>query len=264
MAKKQVWVTWLAAESPALSLNAVGQALAKNGLSAGGAPWENNLQQMTWLSVADVVTDTTNKADAWVIVGDRESFHNKDTRFGLSLITMLAKETRGYDFPIFVLAADFNNDAELPFLLRDATIVSSSEAAWAAKIVAQLHLKRSVEAPSYRFSVRANPAFGLWLEIGPREGEWQGVMAGVSDSAEITHQAVGERGVVPERCTLEYPIQGMKGEIGDHAYQLWATKNRLSSNESYYIRITGTPERVVFGNYPDEDAEGDVTVIELC
>jgi hypothetical protein len=118
-------------------------------------------------------------------------------------------------------------------------------------------------APSeaFRFSVIAHASLGQWFEVGPVEDHWQGALFGV-DGGAITHHGVGPSGMLPERCTLEHPSMGMRIDAGGREFTCCAVKNRLSSGESYFVRVTGAPSGLLFGEHPEQD-EADVRILDL-
>ena len=80
--------------------------------------------------------------------------------------------------------------------------------------------------------------------------------------ADITFQAVGPSGSLPTKTVLNYPMQGLKLEMGGKEYTAWATQNELNSETSYYVKVDGFPESILFGPYSPEE-EADVFVIRL-
>ncbi|MDH5229758.1 MAG: hypothetical protein OEZ58_15585 [Gammaproteobacteria bacterium] len=262
--KKNIWISWMADEGPGFVPAMAVQELSIKGVETSGAEWNDDHERLAWTELSEVLCKADGP-DAWLMVCDEEHFNKKSNRFALSLIAAQVKENRGYNFPIFLLALDFHPQQEnLPQMLSDIRLFSAAEEPqWASKLVAGLYRSKKIEAPDYRFSVRANPAFGLWLEFGPRSDTWKGVMAGVhGDNVQITHQAVGEPGVLPEKCTLEYPLEGMVAQVGDTEYQAWGVSNELGSEHSYYIKVQGMPDKIIFGGHPGED-NAEVRVLNL-
>jgi len=106
--------------------------------------------------------------------------------------------------------------------------------------------------------VYGNEQIGQWIEVGPNEAPWKGTMFGVA-GAEIGFQAVGPKGELPKTSTLEYPVKGMKISHGGTEYIAWAVQNEIDSDTSYFVKVEGFPESVIFSSYAtDEEAEAYV------
>jgi len=86
-------------------------------------------------------------------------------------------------------------------------------------------------------------------------------MFGVT-GAEITFHAVGPAGSLPSKTTLNYPMQGLKLEMGDKEYTAWAAQNELNAETSYFVKVEGYPESILFGPFSPE-AEADVLIVRL-
>jgi hypothetical protein len=67
---------------------------------------------------------------------------------------------------------------------------------------------------------------------------------------------------LPQKAVLEYPQQGLKLNAGEKDYTAWAVRNRLDSGSSYYVRVQGEPEAILFGP-PDDGEDADVFVVRL-
>jgi len=262
MAQKNVWITWLASAACNVSIDAVGQPLANNGLKVSGSDWVNDLEKMAWKELANVLLDPA-QTDIWLIACDQASLNDADNRYALSLVCALLKENRPTGFAICLVGLDFKPVLQqLPTLLRDAKLMDFSDNAWAASVAASAFLPQRFEAADYRFSVRADPTFGQWFEVGATSGDWAGVMFGVTDDAKISYHAVGPKGVLPEKTVLEYQIQDMKAKIADTDFTVWSVQNTVNNESSYFIRVDGNPSQIIFGGHPGaEDAE--VSVITL-
>ena len=87
-------------------------------------------------------------------------------------------------------------------------------------------------------------------------------MFGVSDEGKIVLHAVGPKNVVPERTVLEYQIKDMKAKVADIDFTVWSVQNKLGEEDSYYVKVEGFPEKIIFsGNSGTDQAE--VYVITL-
>jgi len=262
MAQKNVWITWLASESCNVAIDAVGQPLANNGLKVSGSDWVNDLEKMAWKELGSFLLDPA-QVDIWLIACDQSSLNEADNRYALSLLCAMLKENRSTGFSICLVGLDFNPDIEgLPTLMRDAKLLDFTDSAWAAGVAATAFLPQKFAKADYRFSVRADPTFGQWFEVGTNNDDWAGVMFGVTDDAKITYHAVGDKGVLPEKTILEYQIQDMKAKIAETDFTIWSVQNTLNNDTSYFVRVDGHPAQVIFGGHPGaEDAE--VSVITL-
>jgi hypothetical protein len=86
-------------------------------------------------------------------------------------------------------------------------------------------------------------------------------MFGVA-GAEITFHAVGPTGSLPPKTVLNYPMQGLKLEMGGKEYLAWAAQNELNAETSYFVKVEGYPESILFGPYSTEQ-EANVFVVGL-
>ena len=86
-------------------------------------------------------------------------------------------------------------------------------------------------------------------------------MLGVS-GADITFHGVGPKGSLPSRSVLNYPMKGLKVNLGDKEYVAWAVQNELDGGSSYFVKVDGCPESLLFGPYASEK-EAEVHVVTL-
>jgi hypothetical protein len=151
----------------------------------------------------------------------------------------------------------------LPMALKDAEIKPVADASvLGAKIAARSGMPvKGVETP-YHLYVHGLPGIGLWFEVGPAGAvDWSGAFFGVHD-AEIDFHGVGSAGSIPERAVLEYPVKGIKMMLEEKEITAWGIQNRLDASSSYYVRVQGEPDTILFGPYPDGD-ELDAHVISF-
>jgi hypothetical protein len=57
-------------------------------------------------------------------------------------------------------------------------------------------------------------------------------------------------------------MQGLKLEMGDTEFTAWAAQNEVSTENSYYVKVSGTPGTLLFGPYA-ENSEAELYVIRL-
>ena len=130
----------------------------------------------------------------------------------------------------------------------------------AAKLVVKVHAAVKEIFSEYRLDVYGNPQIGQWFEIGPQNVSWPGVMFGVA-GGEITFHAVGPKGSLPDQSVLHYPLKGLKLSLGEKEYVAWAAQNELNSQTSYFVKVKGFPESIIFGPYSTQE-EADVYVLK--
>lgn len=255
---KKVWITSLVKDE---TLVATLLATAKRyGLDADGHFWVDDLEHMAWQAPTAALVD--GQADLWVIVGSAEAAATASIRYGLSLLALCLQAGRGNGFPILWVATDGDPDtAALPTPLRGAAAMAADNTALGAKIVARANTPAPTIETDYRLSVHANPGFGVWVEVGPRETDWAGALLGVSGGGIDAH-GVGPAGRLPTKTVLEYPMKGLTLALGEKKYTAWAVQNALGPDASYYVRITDTPGSLLFGPYSQEDA-AEVHVLDF-
>jgi len=183
-------------------------------------------------------------------------------RYGLSLLSTALQASRGPGFPIMILW-DAPPSVALPPILQAATALEEAAPSWAAKIVAKANIAGKAPVLDYRFEVGGDERLGQWFEIGPRTGNWDGVVFGVTGAdVEINFQAVGPQGGLPEKTVIEFAQQGLTLQVGEREFSAWAVRNNVDSANSYYARVKGRPEAILFMPYADE-SECEATVLQL-
>jgi len=124
---------------------------------------------------------------------------------------------------------------------------------YAVKLMVAKAKPRPFAALPFHAQAHLDPLIGAWLEIAPPIGEtWPGFMAGVTN-AKISAFGVGPRGLLPRKSTLEFPMLGIKGTLGEKPFSACAARNSLSDNISCYMRLDGTPSLAFCAEYPDEN-----------
>ncbi|MGN6580340.1 MAG: hypothetical protein ACTHJ1_10220 [Bordetella sp.] len=259
---KTAWISALSKNEPRVA--AVSQVLKGYGLDPKGHFWVDDNDKMAWRAALDSLLEA--KADVWVVLADNETAATPSVRYALSLMAAALREARGYGFPIVVLWNDASAP-ELPPAFLPATALQEQQASWAAKIVAKANMPAKGAAPEYRFSVAGDERLGQWFELGPRANSgaaaWHGVVFGVAgEGAEINFQAVGPQGGLPEKTVLEFAQEGMKLQAGGLDFTAWAVRNEVGTGDSYYARVAGSPQAVLFLPYSD-DGEAEATVLRL-
>ena len=257
---KKVWITALAKDEE--KIGKLMAAMKQYGLAADGHFWVDDLKLMAWQAPAEELV----KADVglWIIVAAPESLKTPSVSFGLSLLAMKVFAAKGQAFPvIFAPTAGLPADFELPTLLGGAETIALSSPSLGVKAVALANTPLKKIEKEYHLNVHGLAGIGLWFEAGPSSAlEWQGAMFGVH-GAEIDFHGVGPANGVPERAILEYAQQGLKIQLGDDEFTAWAVQNRLEGDASYYVRVQGIPDRILFGPYASTE-EAEVHVVKLA
>jgi hypothetical protein len=57
-------------------------------------------------------------------------------------------------------------------------------------------------------------------------------------------------------------MEGLKLEMGGKEYTAWAAQNELDSETSYFIKVEGSPESIIFSPYSAEEA-AEMFVVRL-
>jgi hypothetical protein len=257
---KTVWITALKEDQPRVA--AVTAVLKRYGLQCKGHFWADQPDKMAWRVALDAMLEA--KADAWLLLVDGDEVKKPSVRYGLSLMASALRSARGGNFPMLTL---WNSapaaEAALPPLMAQAELLLESGASWPAKIVAKTNVPAKAAAADYRLDVLGNERLGQWFEIGPVAGAWSGVVFGVTGGgAEIQFQAVGPKAMLPEKTTLEFAQEGMKLEVAGNEYTAWAVRNQVDGNTSYFVKVKGCPDSILFMPYAEE-TDAEATLLRL-
>lgn len=252
---KTVWISALSKNQPRVA--AVSEHLKRYGLQCKGHFWTDEADKLAWRVALDSLREA--RADLWLVLADNVEMAKPTVRYGL---TLLCSALQAANVPVAMLW-DVPSTIALPPLLQTATAIEEASPSWAAKIVAKANLAAKALRHDYRFEVAGDERLGQWFEIGPRNGSWDGVVFGVTGAAvEIDFQAVGPLGGLPEKTVIEFAQQGLKLQVGAREFNAWAVRNTIDSGSSYYARVKGCPEAILFMPYADE-SESDATVLQL-
>jgi len=256
---KAIWVTSLgASQDPVKQLMS---QMKPYGLEVQGHFWKDDLKKMAWMAARESLVDS--KVSMWGILGSDDELRAPDTLYGLSLLAITVQARRGLHFPVMILQTRGKpiSSEQLSTPLKGADVMLASESGLGAKLVARIHKPPKPISPEYHLDIYGNEQIGQWFEVRPAQGSWPGVMFGVT-GAEITFHAVGPTGSLPRKTVLNYPMQGLKLEMGGKEYLAWAAQNELHAETSYFVKVEGYPEAIVFGPYSTEEA-ADVFVVGL-
>jgi hypothetical protein len=257
---KKIWITALDKDQE--NVQRVMVTLKNYGLGVDGHFWTDDLAKMAWDGALEPLS--AKETVLWIITGAAAQFAVPTIRQGLSMLTLALQHRRGVGFPILLLPTAGELDgASLPTLLKGADILSAPSATLGPKIVALANKPVPAIGVGYRLNIHAIHGIGLWYEIGPPAGgfDWPGAMFGVH-GADIDFHGVGPADGIPERTVLEYALKGMKIQLGEDEFTAWAAQNRLDGGSSYYVRVQGTPDKLIFGPFAEGD-DAEVHVVNL-
>lgn len=257
--QKKIWLSAL--NCPRETVQSVIGKLKSYGLAADGHFFEDDLEKMAWIAPRQQLLDSN--ISMWLLLGSAESLCRPSYRYGLAMLTLAVQAERGPGFPIIILQTgeEAINPDTLPTPLTNARVLPLTNDSYAAKLVAIAHTPVQDSRPAYRLDVYGIANIGQWFEIGPRDGNWQGAIFGVS-GGEITLHAVGPAGRLPEKSVLNYPQQGLQITLGDREFTAWGVQNELDSGSSYYLKIEGEPEKIMFCPYSSEQ-ETEAYIVTL-
>lgn len=231
------------------------------GIEVNGHFWEDNVANMAWMSPREELIKS--EIALWLILADQKSLSMPTIRYGLSLLAITVQANRGLSFPIIILLIEGTpfSAGDLPTSLKSIEFMSLTDTALPAKLVAKVHAPWPKLSPEYRLDVYGNAQIGQWFEIGPTQTTWSGAMFGISEG-EITFHAVGRKGFLPERAVLNYPLKGIKLNLGGKEYVAWAAQNEINSQSSYFVKVKGFPDSILFGPYAQGE-EAEVYVVNI-
>ena len=245
---KKIWITSLIKDRGIIGH--VLQIAKDYSLAPNGHFWIDDLKKMAWLPPLEEITSPDNAI--WVIVGNREHL-TPEVAYGLSLLCIGTQAKKGIGFPIIWLTTDKDfTSAVLPTPIKAAEILPLYSPTLGAKLVARANTPYSPPDMEYRLDVHANPAIGVWFEVGPSRDEWHGAMMGVSGGGIESH-GVGKSGKPPHTSVLNYPMRGLEIELGEEKYLAWAVQNPIDKDTSYYVKVTDLPRGILFGPFAQED-----------
>jgi hypothetical protein len=258
-AMKTLWVTSLGTAKE--SVQQLMAQLKTYGLAVEGHFWQNDLKQFAWTGAKAELLDP--KIALWAILGSPDELLEADHLYGLSSLALSIQAQRGQQFPIVLLQTEGDpiGTDKLSTPLKGALAYPADDSGLGAKLVAKVHTPAKAVEADYHLDIHADEKIGQWFEVHPTRTDWPGAMLGVA-GGEITFQAVGPAGGLPSKTELNYPMQGLQLELGTTTYTAWAVQNPIDANTSYYVKIDGFPESIIFGPYATDET-GDVFVIKL-
>lgn len=232
-------------------------------LTVNGHFWVDDLVKMAWASVKDELFSA--KTGLWIIIADQASLHSSSILKGLSGLSLLLQADAAVTQPnLLILLEDGGIAPEsLPLPLQYAQIMPLNQSGLGAKIVGLLHKPTVKSMADYRIKLHPLYELGLWIEVGPKHPlSWSGVMFG-ANGAEINLQGYGSSDIVPERCTLEYPQEDLKIQVGANEFNAWAIQNVIDGTTSYFARVDKFPDQLLFCPYASDD-EAEAYIFKFC
>ena len=253
---KTVWITALKEDQPRVA--AVTAVLKRYGLQCKGHFWVDQPDKMAWRVALDALLEA--KADAWLVLVDGDEVKKPSVRYGLSLMAAALRSARGSASMLTLWNSQPPAEAALPPLMAQAELLLESGASWPAKIVAKANMPAKAAPSEFRLDVLGNERLGQWFEIGPVGGAWDGVVFGVTGTdVAINFQAVGPKGALPDKTSLEFAQEGLQIKAGGRDFTAWAVRNTVGADASYFARVKGSPEAILFMPYAEEsDAPADI------
>jgi hypothetical protein len=256
---KTVWLSAIGTQEQ--EVQALLKKMKTYGLVVSGSRWVDDNKAMAFMGSREEMIKP--QCALWVAMGSKNAFQNADTRYGLSLLSLSVQAQRESVLPMVVLQTDSEplSPVDLPTPLQRAVVLPAADAGTPAKLVARLHANSPALQTAYYFDMVGNPQFGQWFEVRPVRDEWPGMIFGVEE-AQIKFQAVGPAGQLPKNSTLNYPMQGLRIQYGGRSYSAWAVRNRITPESSYYIKVEGAPNSVLFGAFSEQN-ETDMYRVDL-
>lgn len=216
------------------------QELVKAGLEVEAHFYEPK----SWAACANALTS----CQAWIIAGD--DFAKRELRTSLSLTALSVQAELGHNFPILISSAQALEVSTLPTPLKEAEVVKSGLGVKACVRANTLKPKRT------EYRLRPLDHLGLWFEVGPFDSLWQGAFLALGQRegscVPIAH-GVGIAGSIPEKCTLNFPVKGIKFQLKEIDCEGWGVKNELKPGVSYYLKVSECPDIISFGPFPETD-----------
>lgn len=247
---KTIWVTSLGRDE-GTAKRLAGQ-LRNYGIAMNGHFWEDDLAKSAWAGPRKELLDP--KVELWAILGSAKELSEPSLRYGLSLLSITVQAGRTAPLPVVICSTGGPLPAAetLPTPMKGFGVLSAADAALGAKLLARIHTPKGEVRSAYRMDVYGGPQIGQWFEVGGTDQAWTGGLFGVS-GGEITFHAVGPKGKLPEKSVLQYPSQGLRLQLGEREYTGWAVRNELDPGTSYFVKVEGAPESIVFGPLPESD-----------
>ncbi len=258
---KRIWVSALSKNADQIRL--ITESLRDYGFNCQGHIWLDDAPKLAWRSAYDELIH--EQCQHWVMLADDESLKCASIRYGLSLMAYAMLRDKPDKMPIVVLAEKQETFDLLPPILRKSQLILTSQNGWEAKFVAATIKPKLFNLP-YRINTMGDANIGQWFEIGSKLEPWHGIAFGIAGlDAVIDFQGVGPAGALPDKSILEYPMEGIKMDVGGTTFTGWAVSNVLDTNLSYYVRVRGLPDQLLLmpGFKPDAGNDTEAYIVAL-
>jgi len=253
---KKILLTLFDEKSQDVGANIISQ-LKKYGLDVNAHLYIDDTKHLSFIHIKNELL--SSDISLWAIVFD-EKIYEPSVSYAFSLLSIYCQTT--INCPIVFL---YKDDTSILFdkLTTSLSLIDNISLLpnFGSKLVAKIY-KNKPSAIDYRLNFWGNEQIGQWLEIGPTNVEWNGTMFGIN-KGRILFQAVGKKGGLPKKSILNYPIQDMTFNIGSTEYSGWALQNTISLDCSYFVKVDGFPDSMVFSPFSGTDDNFDVYSIEL-
>ena len=243
---KKIWLSAL--DSCRQEVPQTRTLLQKYGLEVDGHFWQDDPAKMAWAAPRPSLVD--KKSDLWAILASSQDLSTPSIRYGLALLALTIQAANGHDFPIVIMSPPGQTIAHesLPTPLCGSNLLALDNPTCGAKIVAWAHKHTKKSLPPYRLDVYGIPQIGQWFEVGPRDERWAGALFGTCGAEPCLH-TVGAAGQLPEKSVLHFPQRGLEIDCQGQKFTAWAVQNDLDPASSYYIKVDGQPEAILFSAY---------------
>ena len=252
MEKKKVFVTAL--EHDQSNVQELFSKIKSYGFDVDGHFWNYEEKNLT----KEIPSVELEKSSAWVIVAPEKI--KSVAMIGLSLTLLTLKNFSKVRIPILIVG----EKQDLPPLLQYAEFCTI--ATLGAKLAAKTAIKKPWPNEAFRICAHNQVGVGFWFEIGPTTGEWKGVLCGVAtdQGASLDYQAVGTKGMLPERATLNYPFKDAKITHNEIEYTAHGCQNLLTENDSYFVRLNGLTSSIIIGEGLSEEDQMECYIVKLA
>lgn len=251
MQKKSIFVS--AIEKDENAVRTLFGKIKSYGMDVNGHFWNHDEKEIT----KEIPSQEVEQCDAWVIYAP--NVLEKKAMIGLSLTLLTVRTHSDHQVPVIFVGPE----QPLPPLFATAEFCTPEKLG--VRLASRTAIKKKWPENDFLLCAHNQPGVGYWLEIGPSKETWKGVLAGVDTSlgAVLDFQAVGPKGMLPERTILEFPFKDAKLSSGGIEYTAWGCKNELKDGDAFFIRIKGAVPSIIIGEGLAEDESMDCRVIKL-
>jgi hypothetical protein len=220
------------------------------GFATASVSWREFAAQLNdWMQLSSILQDET--IVVWVVAGEANCF-DQDV---LSKVSLLNLSICNRKPPVSAFVFCDECICELPNGLSHVKIFHSLDPFGAKLMAARFKAQPDAWEPPFIVKSHLDPIIGLWLEVATdRRSGQPDYLIGATD-AKIVSFGLGERGTIPAKSTLAYPMLGIEGSILDVPFSACASKDALTDSNACYCKIEGIPTGIFLGRYPDTETE---------